>query len=185
MSAETRFVVIGSEARKLGKTSLACYLISSFSHFDWAAIKITSESHLAGAGSMAIHEERNAGPTDSGRFLQAGAARSYFVQANDTTIPVVVERIQSGSLPSGPVLLESTSAFRHFPDALKLLILAPPSITAKPRSQHFRDQADAYVHGGNAIPPQGKPTFLLPDAVGHSPELLDFIRKFLGSCSRG
>ncbi len=53
-------VVVGANARKVGKTTLICAIIRAFPEFGWQALKITPHAHRQPSG-------------DTGRFLAAGA----------------------------------------------------------------------------------------------------------------
>src|SRR5438105_12416722 len=86
-------VVIGGHTRNIGKTSVVCGIIRALPDWNWTAIKITQYGHgiCSRAGEAcecsdpvhpaAVSEERGADPsTDSGRFLAAGARRSFWVR---------------------------------------------------------------------------------------------------------
>lgn len=79
-------LVVGGHSRNIGKTSVVEGLIRRFRQQKWTALKITQYGHgvCTHAGEacgcetepehpFALSEEYVAGPTDSGRFLAAGA----------------------------------------------------------------------------------------------------------------
>src|ERR1022692_2050734 len=86
-------IVVGGHSRNIGKTSVVAGLIQALPQWDWTAMKITQFGHgicsasgtgcdccLAPEHPYAIAEERHPGHSDTGRFLAAGARRSYWVR---------------------------------------------------------------------------------------------------------
>ena len=84
-------LVVGGHSRNIGKTSVVEGLIRRFRQKKWTALKITQYGHGVCAGEacgcetepehpFALSEEYVAGPTDSGRFLAAGAERSLWLR---------------------------------------------------------------------------------------------------------
>lgn len=168
MTSATPYVIVGSEARKLGKTSLICQIISSSPALQWTAVKMTAEPHLAPSDSWVIREELQPGPSDSGRYLEAGAARSFFVQADRARLRVAVKVIQSRISEAGPMVIESTSSFLEFDDALKLLFLAPTKGGRKELATSYRQRADAFLLGPGVAAPDDRFAFKI-EAPGHFP----------------
>ncbi len=86
-------VVIGGHTRNIGKTSVVTGLIEALPEMHWTAFKITQFGHgMCSANgepcdcetaehTLAVSEERAGGDstTDSGRYLAAGAVRSFWV----------------------------------------------------------------------------------------------------------
>ena len=79
-------VVVGGHSRNIGKTSVVAGLIGALPEARWTAMKITQFGHgvcsvsgascdccLAPEHSYAIAQEPQPGPSDTGRFLAAGA----------------------------------------------------------------------------------------------------------------
>ncbi len=62
-------VVVGGNARGVGKTTLICSMIRAFPHFAWQALKVTPHHHLQESG-------------DTERFLAAGARAAYLRSPN-------------------------------------------------------------------------------------------------------
>lgn len=54
-------IVVGGNARKVGKTTLICAIISAFPHLNWQALKVSPHAHRNESG-------------DTERFRAAGAA---------------------------------------------------------------------------------------------------------------
>src|SRR3954471_861598 len=93
-------VVVGGHSRNIGKTSVVAGLIRRLRDRQWTALKITQYgntvcSHHEGpcgcepesGEAVELSEEYEASKTDTGRFLGAGAARSFWL------------RVPSGDLP--------------------------------------------------------------------------------------
>jgi hypothetical protein len=109
-------IIVGGHTRSIGKTQLVCDLIAAFPQEKWIAGKITQYGHGVCAQNgencdcapdehvCAISWEKNASDTDSGRFLAAGARRSFWL------------RTKQGFLAEGMPLLRK--ALNDLPDDL-------------------------------------------------------------------
>lgn len=88
-----RLIVVGGHTRSIGKTQLVCDVISAFPRVEWIAGKITQYGHGVCARNgencdcapeehtCALDWETRADTgTDSARFLQAGAKRSFWLR---------------------------------------------------------------------------------------------------------
>ena len=65
-------VVVGGQARKVGKTRAMCDIIAATRELEWTAVKLTSHPHDAALS----------GPlTDTQRYLDAGAATAVLARA--------------------------------------------------------------------------------------------------------
>src|SRR5579872_5729682 len=86
-------VVVGGHSRNIGKTSVVASLIRKLRNRKWTAVKITQYGHgvcshvgeACGCETeldhpFAISEEYEPSTTDSGRFLAAGAERSFWLR---------------------------------------------------------------------------------------------------------
>jgi hypothetical protein len=85
-------VVVGGQSRSVGKTCVAAGLIHAFNQYPWTAIKISSHRHKnipdsrneGVEGICDIYEEINReGPSDTSRYLAAGASRALWVRVKD------------------------------------------------------------------------------------------------------
>ena len=79
-------LVVGGSGRKVGKTTVACEIISATREAHWTAIKVTPH----------VHERTLHGDTE--RYLEAGAAKALLIGGNETL-----------DLPKGNILIESNS----------------------------------------------------------------------------
>jgi hypothetical protein len=66
-------VVVGGQARKVGKTTVMCEIIRATKELGWTAVKLTPHPHA---------ESGNHGG-DTARYIEAGAARAELIQSSD------------------------------------------------------------------------------------------------------
>jgi hypothetical protein len=84
-------ILVGGQAKHVGKTTLVCNIISAFPQLGWSAAKITNHKHevtgcelLRRSDTWSIWEQTVAGDqNDTARFLRAGAKKAYLLQAED------------------------------------------------------------------------------------------------------
>ncbi len=151
-------LVVGGHSRNLGKTSLAAALIRKFRARRWAAVKITQYGHgiCARAGSpcgceaepdhpIALSEEYQPADTDSGRFLAAGAARSFWLRAPAGQLASARGLLDKIIEQNDNVVLESNSVLEFLQPDLFLMLLDFGCGDFKLSSLRFLDRADAYV----------------------------------------
>lgn len=98
MQKVPNLILIGGNARHIGKTTLACEIIKSFSSTEQiTALKVTSiykhaEKHhgehelIQGKGFSITPETQSENPKDTSKMLMAGAAESYYIQAIDHAV---------------------------------------------------------------------------------------------------
>lgn len=185
-------VVVSGSGRKVGKTAVGCALIRALPDWQWAAVKVTPHAHGREDG---IYEEwEGDSEKDTGRYLAAGAKRSFLVSCEDgarATELVVGLRQQMNECDA--LLIESNRielgdvAERGEP---RLGIAVVGGATAEWKASLCERLAsmDALVLSGGvsleglAIDLSERPVF--PVAVGEwaSSELVSFVRDH---CSRG
>lgn len=125
-------IVIGGHSRNVGKTSVAASIISAWPQYSWTAVKISSHWHADGNTSgeegtseiCSIDEEHTCdSTTDTGRFLSAGALRSFWVRVQngrlDEALPQLTPVLQSNPY----VIVESNGIVRHIQPDLYLMVL--------------------------------------------------------------
>lgn len=93
------FILISGSSRNVGKTTLACKIIETLSFKgEVIAVKISKHVHQLTEkhkvifelpGLLIAEELDNRSSKDSSRYLQSGAFRSFFVQANDDQFSVL------------------------------------------------------------------------------------------------
>lgn len=147
-------VVIGGHARNVGKTSVITGLISALPEYHWTAIKISQHVHgpdlrnaeSSNANHSAISEEKKrGGDSDTSRFLAAGAARVWWVQAQPEGLAEVMPAIRQRITEAENVILESNSVLDFLQPDLYIAVLNPAIQDFKLSAQKFFDRADAFV----------------------------------------
>ena len=115
-------IVVGSNARNAGKTSLICAIIRHWPHLQWQALKVTPHHHLHQSG-------------DTARFRQAGAAQA-FLRSMDH-LPAL----------EGHWIIESNRILEvHTPDAY-IFLEAPSPLNEKPPERWRLHQAQVHLQG--------------------------------------
>jgi hypothetical protein len=152
-------VVIGGHTRNIGKTSVVTGLIAALPEMHWTAFKITQFGHgMCSANgepcdcetaehTIAISEERPDGDstTDSGRYLAAGAARSFWVRTRTGDLAEAMPRIRKEIARAENVVIESNSILRFLRPDLYLSVLDPETADFKESAKYFLDRADAVL----------------------------------------
>jgi hypothetical protein len=152
-------VVIGGHTRNIGKTSVVTGLIAALPEMHWTAFKITQFGHgMCSANgepcdcetaehTVAISEERPDGDstTDSGRYLAAGAARSFWVRTRTGDLAEAMPRIRKEIAQAENVVIESNSILRFLRPDLYLSVLDPETTDFKESAKYFLDRADAVL----------------------------------------
>ena len=122
-------VVVGGQARKVGKTRAVCDIVAATREARWIAIKVSPHEH---------------GPTDretdTDRYVAAGAAEALLVRK----VPV---------LPTDRnVIIESNAALESVEPDLFVLVTDPAVPEWKESARRVIERADYVVNG--AVPPQ-------------------------------
>ena len=202
-------IVVGGHTRSIGKTQLVCDLIAAFPERNWIAGKITQYGHGVCAQNgencdcapdehvCAISWEKAANETDSGRFLAAGARRSFWLRTKQGFLaegmPLLrkaLRDVESDPVNSGVVILESNTLLQFLRPSLYLMVLDPSKSDFKESAKLQMDRASAFVFrqplvpAGNAVgweglPLQllrGKPQFLQREGEALPEELLRQVR---------
>ncbi len=151
-------VVVGGHTRNIGKTSVVAAIIAALPQYNWTAFKITQYGHgicsangepcdcETDAHTIAVTEEHNAASgTDSARFLQAGAARSFWVRTRQGQLAEAMPRIRKELDRSENAILESNSILRFLQPDIYLTMLNILVADFKPSAQYFLDRADAVL----------------------------------------
>jgi hypothetical protein len=193
-------VVVGGHSRNIGKTSVVAGLIRRLRPWKWTAVKITQYGH--GACSQAgeacgcetgdrdhpfsISEEYEPGRTDSGRFLAAGAARSFWLRTPIGELARAETTIRKILAQNENVIMESNSVLELVSPDVSLMLLDFSCQDFKPSSTRLLTRADAYIvidRGFNA--PlwddiargmwDQKPRFLVTPPAYVTPEVCEFV----------
>lgn len=159
-------VVVGGHSRNIGKTSVVCGLIRSMRKRKWSALKITQyghgicskEGHPCECGPDPDHpfglsEEYEPGDTDSGRFLAAGADRSFWLRTPMGRLFESADLIRKIVDQNENTIVESNSILEFFDPDVFLMLLDFSCEDFKASSLKYMDRADAYLvvdHGINS-----------------------------------
>jgi hypothetical protein len=151
-------VVVGGHSRSVGKTSVVAGLIARLPGRDWTACKITQFGHgfcsangepcdcQTEAHTIAITAERDAAaPTDSARFLAAGARRSLWVRTRIGSLAEAMPRIRQEIAASKNVIFESNSLLQFLRPDLYLTVVDYATADFKDSARLFLDRADAVL----------------------------------------
>jgi hypothetical protein len=208
-----RIIVVGGHTRSIGKTQLVCDLIAAIPEAGWVAGKITQYGHGVCARNgdecdcapdehvcALSWEERPDMTTDSGRFLAAGARKSFWLRTKQGFLaegmPLLrkaLSEVQAGnSGQARNLILESNTLLQFWKPALYLMVLHPANSDFKESARLHLDQASALVlraampepkMGSQAawtgVPPQllrGKPQFVQGEGEALPSELTDLVR---------
>ena len=161
-----RLIVIGGHTRSIGKTQLVCDLISAFPEANWIAGKITQYGHgfcvkkgkhcdCAPAEHVCAltWENGSAAHTDSGRFLAAGAQRSFWLRTKQghlaEGIPLLRAALQgiersNGDEPAN-LILESNTLLEFMKPSLYLMVLDSEKRDFKASARVQMEYASGFV----------------------------------------
>jgi hypothetical protein len=158
-------IVVGGHTRSIGKTQLVCDLIAAFPQENWIAGKITQYGHGVCAQNgencdcapdehvCAISWEKRPSETDSGRFLAAGARRSFWLRTKQGFLaegmPLLRKALDDldDDDQSGPscVILESNTLLQFLKPSLYLMVLDTSKGDFKDSARLQLDRASAFV----------------------------------------
>ena len=156
-------VVVGGHSRSVGKTSVVAGLICALPEWHWNAMKITQfghgicstsgtpcDCHLAAEHPYAVTRERQPNPSDTGRFLAAGARESYWVRTAMGRLAPALPAIRAIQAASENLIIESNSILEFIKPDLYLVVLDFAQPDFKVSSRRFLDRADAciVIHDG-------------------------------------
>lgn len=204
-------LVVGGHSRNIGKTSLAAGLIRRMRDRHWTALKITQygsglcDHHQGDAAcgckpeegaEFALTEEYEPGKSDSGRFLAAGASRSFWLRVPAGELPRAGRTLAKILAQSENTIVESNSVLELVRPDLFLMLMDFGCEDFKASSLRYMDRADAFVvvdRGINAPLWDGvarglwddKPRFLINPPRYVTPELAGFVTaKLAGAAAR-
>ncbi len=117
-------LMIAGNARNIGKTTLACTIIERFSAYQKIiGLKVTSmrkgEDGFHGnhgneeTEMLKIYEEVNkSSAKDTARMLSAGAAKAFYVRADDASLGKTAEQL-ADMIPSSQIVVCESSSLRN------------------------------------------------------------------------
>src|ERR1039457_1197846 len=195
-------VVVGGHARNIGKTSVVAGVVRKFRDRRWTALKITQYGNgvcadhtgtaacgcqPAGGEEFALSEEYEAGGTDSGRFLAAGAERSFWLRVPSGEQPRAAGMVPKIVAQGENVIVESNSVVELVAPDVFLMLLDFSCEDFKASSLRFMDRADGFVVIDRGIRSplwkevargmwDGKPQFLVKPPRYVTAEVVEFVR---------
>ena len=193
-------VVVGGHSRNIGKTSVVAGLIRKLKGARWTALKITQYGHEVcthGPGNcgcapatgeaFALSEEYEPGDSDSGRFLAAGAERSFWLRTPAGELSRAAGTLRKILKQSEHVIVESNSVVELVQPDVFLMLLDFSCEDFKPSSLRFLDRADAFVVVDRGINAPlwaevgremwaGKPQFLVTPPKWVTRELVEYVK---------
>jgi len=165
-----RLIVVGGHTRSIGKTQLVCDIIRAFPQTEWIAGKITQYGHGVCARNgehcdcapdehvCALDWETRADTgTDSSRFLEAGAKRSFWLRSKQgylaEGLPLLrgVLKDVAGEAESSlnqVLIVESNSLMQFVKPSLYFAVIDPLKDDFKESAQLALDRAHALVLRG-------------------------------------
>jgi hypothetical protein len=151
-------IVVGGHSRNIGKTSVVAGLIQALPECEWTAMKITQFGHgvcsvsgtscdccLVPECPYAIAEESHPNESDTGRFLAAGARRSYWVRTAMGQLANAVPAVREVHSASRNLIVESNSIVEFLTPDLYLVVLDFAQSDFKASSRRFLSRADACI----------------------------------------
>jgi hypothetical protein len=151
-------VVVGGHSRNIGKTSVMCGIIRRLKAHNWTALKITQygsgpcghsdhacECAPDGDSPFALTEEYEKNKTDSGRYLAAGAERSFWLRTPAGRLFEAADLVRKIVDKSQNCIIESNSILEYFDPDVFLMVMDFGCEDFKASSLQFMDQADGFV----------------------------------------
>lgn len=158
-------LVVGGQARKVGKSSLVVDIIAAFPNRNWTAVKITPYADTGcpvngpscdcspEAHPFAIREEtERVGKSDSSRFLAAGAGRALWLQTKEGRINDALPALASELASSSHGIIESDALVKFWKPSLFLMVLDPANPDFKKSARDNLNRADAFVFRSPFVP---------------------------------
>lgn len=201
-----KLVVVGGQARKVGKTSVIAGIIRGVDSVAWAAVKIThhdgeadeSPDTESGEGIPAhlnffCREEKDPKALrDTSRFLAAGARRSFWLRAREGKLSEALPGLLEALDGNVHVIVESNSIMDLLKPAVFLLVIGESQHELKASARRFTSCADAVVAvqpgsktgiwpGMSPNMPEDKPIFPMLMGEWSNPALCRFVWERLAS----
>ncbi|MGO4884207.1 MAG: hypothetical protein ACLP59_25815 [Bryobacteraceae bacterium] len=151
-------IAVGGHTRNIGKTSVVAGLIQALPQWDWTAMKITQFGHgiCSASGSAcgcclepdhayALAQETHPNASDSGRFLAAGARRSYWLRTAAGQLANAMPALHEVYASSRNLIVESNSIVEFVAPDVYLVVLDAAQRDFKESTRRFLSLAHACV----------------------------------------
>jgi hypothetical protein len=200
-----KWVVVGGQARKVGKTSVIAGLIRGVKMLAWTAVKISyhtdevDSQDVQAADGLPAHldfllsEESDAkGNGDTSLYLAAGARRALWLRARRDGLSQALPSLLEGLAGDEHVIVESNSLLGFLKPAVFLMVIDESGRDVKASARQFLACADAFVSVRPGLAPSVRPKTTLqvpkdrpvfPVSAGEwsSPELCRYVSERLAS----
>jgi hypothetical protein len=123
-------LIIGGNARSVGKTTLVCQIIAATVERQWIAVKISGHPH----GSPPLERSKRRATE---LFAEAGAAETHLLRETPEHRALLDSLVASGR----NTIIESNRAAVWYPDGRYLFILDEQAADPKPRERWHLDRA--------------------------------------------
>jgi hypothetical protein len=203
-----KVVVVGGQARKVGKTSVIAGLIRGLNTLAWTAVKIShhggdadsqdaqSTDDLPAHLEFLWSEEKDPKAVrDTSRFLAAGARRALWMRARGGRLAEALPGLLAALEGDEHVIVESNSILAFLKPAVFLLVMGESRRELKASARQFLPRADALVTLGPdleaSVGPgislqilENKPVFTVSPVEWWNPALCRFVREQLASAGK-
>ncbi|MGM0496599.1 MAG: hypothetical protein ACQESJ_01650 [Bacteroidota bacterium] len=149
-------LLVGSNSRKAGKTSIVSQLIGTYGDkHPVSAIKLAIydnkedfNSHYPSVSDDGVFflKEKEPGDGDSGKFLAAGAKKSWFVAILQSEIHQVIDLLYEIKSEGGFAIVESTSLRNYILPGLFIFV---HKLSKKDKKKSVRSLSDMEVETGS------------------------------------
>jgi hypothetical protein len=188
-------VVVGGQTRNIGKTSVITAIISALPHMHWTAFKVSQHPHgiTSDAANLTITEEFDtSSTTDTARFLQAGAVRSFLMCTRPGQLAAAMPRLRQEIAASENAIIESNTILQFLQPDLYFGVLNFSIADFKNSAQQSLHRTDAILLTSSPLMPttawpqelldtlQRKPQFPLSPSSFMSASLNEFLKQHLG-----
>ena len=201
-------VVVGGHSRNIGKTAVMEGIARALPDFGWTAVKITQHGHgiCSTQGKAcdchdgtdhpyAMSEELAPSLTDSGRYLAAGALRSFWLRTRQGELGEGMPALRRVLTASRNVLIESNSVLNFLAPDVYVFVLDHAVADMKDSARRFLNRADALISLHSELPapwpgvPAGwlasKPRFAANAPSYAPPDMTRWLRAQLEAISAG
>ena len=138
-------IIVSGHTRKVGKTTVVAGLIKAFSEYPWIALKVSTHWHSKSSSGegLVIYEEKNVGQeSDSSRFLDAGAKRSFWVQIQECRMESMMPQLQPILQSSPFVIIEGNNILKHVSADIHIMVANCNLAEIKESARRLLDQLD-------------------------------------------
>jgi len=153
-----KLVVVGGQARKVGKTSVIAGLIQGLKMLAWTAVKVSYHNREADAHDapsadelpshldFLLSEERDAqGHGDTSLYLAAGARRALWLRARGDSLSQALPSLLKALQGEEHVIVESNSLLGFLKPAVFLMVIDELGRDVKASARQVLARADALV----------------------------------------